>query len=377
MMVVIWFLLSLAPVQGGAALGIDVEAEGIDLSPWTGISNVDVDGHFTENLGQWDAPIAFVTESTFGRAMFGPDGVTYDVVGTDGGHRVKVAFASEGPVEVEGMDDLGYDTNYFIGDDPDRWVTGARSFGALLYEDVWPGVDLRYYHSEGALKYDVLIDAEADPTVVQFDVVGAEGLRAYGDRLDIELSSALSLQDRDLVAWYANGETEDVRFQLYGNGYGFDVEKEPGRAMVIDPVVVHSSTFLGGTYSDTAADVEVDVDGNIYVASYTGSTDFPVTPGAYSEEVQAADVAVTKFNHNCSEVIWSSVGSRSTRGRPTSWARPGPLTSRRLRVPSTARSTWARTTTRWTSTWPSSTFGETPSFTRPTWVGHTPRRPGI
>ncbi len=273
---------------------------------------IDMGGSFTENLGQWEGPARFVAESTFGHAVLCDDGVTYDVVGEGGGHRVKVAYASGGPVEPEGVGDLGYDTNFFLGSDPDQWVTGARSYREVLCRDVWPGVDVRYYFSGASLKYDVLVGAQADPSVVRFDVEGDEGLKVSGDRLDIRLSRGLSLHDGDLAAWYGDGEAVDVSFRRVGDGYGFAVDKDPGRPLVIDPMVVHSSTLIGGAYDDTTADVEVDAEGNIYIVTYTGSDDFPVTPGAYDEEISSSDVALTKLNHNCSEVLWSTfVGGTS------------------------------------------------------------------
>ncbi len=41
------------------------------------------------------------------------------------------------------------------------------------------------------------------------------------------------------------------------------------------------STFLGGMGSDGASDIDIDSDGNAYVAGVTDSADFPTTPGAF------------------------------------------------------------------------------------------------
>jgi hypothetical protein len=270
------------------------------------------DGRFIENQGQWDDHVGFVTDTGFGHAVFGTDGVTYDLTADKGGHRVRVVFSAKGPVAPEGVSDMGFDTNYFIGNDPDLWVRGARSYQEVIYRDVWPGTHVRYYHLDGNLKYDLILDAEADPSLVRFRVVGAEGLRTEGGVLDIRLSKGLALHDRDLVAWYTDGEEVDVSFVQQGDCYGFSLDKEEGRAMVIDPVVVHSSTLIGGTYADTVVDVELDGEGNIYTLAYTGSDDYPITTGAYDDELAQSDAAVTKFNHNCSSVLWSTfVGGSS------------------------------------------------------------------
>ncbi|NIP33592.1 MAG: hypothetical protein GWN18_01545, partial [Thermoplasmata archaeon] len=93
---------------------------------WAAPPVPDAAGRFTENLGQWDEDVRFVAEGPTARAGLCPDGVVHQVTGPDGGHRVKVAFTADGPVEPYGVDDLGYPTSYFMGNDPDRWVTKAR-----------------------------------------------------------------------------------------------------------------------------------------------------------------------------------------------------------------------------------------------------------
>lgn len=272
----------------------------------------DSGGRFTENLGQWDDGVAFVTDTSFGRAGLCEDGVVYDVVGEEGGHRVKVAFVTDSDATPRGVGDLGYPTNYLIGNDPEGWVRGARSYREVVYPDVWPGIDVRYYHAAGDIKYDILLGGDADPSDVRFRISGAEGMTVSDAALGIRLSGGLGLQDGDLVAWYGDGEAVDVSFVRHGDGYGFDVDKEAGRSLVIDPVVVHSSTLLGGIYDDTATSVEIDSEGNLVVASHTGSTDFPVTEGAYDEESLGFDVAITKMTHNGSRILWSTfVGGSS------------------------------------------------------------------
>ncbi len=263
--------------------------------------------NFIENRGQWNSDVRFVASSGFGHAVFGESGVTYDVVLDEvSGHRVRVSFSQGRRSAPEGVVDAGYPSHFLIGRDPSEWVTGVRSFAELLYRDVWPGIDIRYYMGQGALKYDVIVSDEADVGDVRFTLEGHTGLRIGSDRLEIGLTGGHWLQDGGLVARYVDGGAVDVRFDVDGDGFGFAVDATPGRAIVIDPVVVHASTLIGGALGDGAVDVEVDADGNVYVAGGSGSSDYPVTPGAYIEELQLTDAVVTKFNHNCSEVHWST-----------------------------------------------------------------------
>jgi hypothetical protein len=291
------------PVQAGD----DPETVSEDPNDLTSLPiGSDGSGYFTENLGQWDMQIGLAAKSPFGHALFAADGVIYDVALAQGGHRVKMAFAGASSVDPIGIDDLGFPTNYLIGNDRDAWVTGARSYNEVVYPDVWPGIDVRYRFSDGALKYDLLLDADADPSKIRFEVEGSEGLSASGNGLDIRLSGT-TLQDTDLLAWYGNGEPADVRFDVSGDTYGFRVDGTDGRPMVIDPVVMHSGSFVGGTYGERANDVVVDGDDNIVFAGDTSSSDYSTTTGAYQEKIiDNYDIALTKMNHNSSRIVWST-----------------------------------------------------------------------
>ena len=68
------------------------------------------------------------------------------------------------------------------------------------------------------------------------------------------------------------------------------------------------STFLGGaTDIDDALGIAVDAGGNAYVTGETGSSDFPVTPGAFRTTRNGAyDAFVTKLNPSGSGLVYST-----------------------------------------------------------------------
>jgi len=77
------------------------------------------------------------------------------------------------------------------------------------------------------------------------------------------------------------------------------------------------STFLGGTSSDRARDVEVDSSGNTFITGYTSSSDFPTTSGAFDTSHNSyRDVFLTKLNSTGAKLIYSTYvgGGRDDEG---------------------------------------------------------------
>src|SRR5208337_3392544 len=69
------------------------------------------------------------------------------------------------------------------------------------------------------------------------------------------------------------------------------------------------STYLGGSYGESANAIAVDAAGNAYVAGQTASTDFPVTPGAFQTTNHAAGgptAFVAKLNPTGTGLVYST-----------------------------------------------------------------------
>jgi len=69
------------------------------------------------------------------------------------------------------------------------------------------------------------------------------------------------------------------------------------------------STYLGGSSSDLASGVAVDGSGYVYVAGIAGSTDFPVTPGAFQTTNHAGHLGnafLTKLNPAGTALVYST-----------------------------------------------------------------------
>ncbi|UCF08081.1 MAG: SBBP repeat-containing protein, partial [Thermoplasmata archaeon] len=287
--------------------GHTTEAETGDNEPIFDFPDMEA-GHFTENLGQWGEHIQFLARTSFGYIGVSNDGVFYYVLSDEGGHIVKVSFQDAGKVRPLGREDAGFSSNYFYGNDPEDWVREARSFEKVVYENVWPGIDLHYYFKNGNLKYDVVVGEQADPGLISFFIEGHSSFEIEEDKLEIFITKDASISDSDLIAYYEDGTPETVQFKKTGDStYGFKVDKVDGKKLTIDPMVFSRSTFLGGSGGETATDLAVDDEGNITILGQTSSNDFPNTTGAFQNSYAGGlDIVITKMDANATNLIFST-----------------------------------------------------------------------
>ena len=71
-------------------------------------------------------------------------------------------------------------------------------------------------------------------------------------------------------------------YVVQGDTVRFEIgSHDPTRPLVIDPVVLGYSTYLGGSLADAPVKIAVDASGNAYVTGYTSSPAFPTKPGSF------------------------------------------------------------------------------------------------
>jgi hypothetical protein len=264
--------------------------------------------YFTENQGQWDNNIRFIARTSFGTAALENDGISYNVIKEGGGHVIKITFLNSLSTSPSGISPCGFGSNYFLGNDPEKWVTEARSFQRVEYENVWPGIDLEYYFKDGELKYDILVGEYADCHDIMFEVEGHKDLEIEDEDLKIILSDDLVITDSNLVAFYDDKDNIPISFKEIGKDiFGFDVNKTYGGALTIDPIVFTNSTYLGGTGGDNVKDVVLDTNDNIIIAGSTMSSDFPEVTGGYQDKNEGGgDVLVSKMHRDTGGLIFAT-----------------------------------------------------------------------
>jgi len=287
---------------------------------------------FTENCGQWDDSVCFRTQVGNVTAWYTGSSVYYQFTRylegkradtrSDIGHRsgrgveqlvVTTSLVGANPSALavgEGI--MGQMTNYYVGNAPAKWQTDVPSYQSIRVEEVYPGIDLRYYGSGGRLEYDFVVHPGADLSRIQIRYTGAKSLVVGpGGDLLVETPWGRMGELKPIIYVEEGGLRKSVpgEFVLIGgNTFGFELTGDypTDVPLVIDPVMLLSSTFLGGTAWDFSVGIGLDDAGNIYTAGRTTSADFPLANAFDPTHNGGTDFYVAKFLPSGGGLIYST-----------------------------------------------------------------------
>ncbi len=275
-----------------------------------------LDGYFIENRGQVAGGIRYYSTGN-PSVGFRDDGIMFVLGGggeskkeTNGPMSVSQSFSTpvvaeratsrvfaylvrfEGANKVTpvGRGELPFRSNFFLGSDPDKWLTDLPNYREVVYDDLYDGIDLIYRGGPDGVKYEFVVLPGSDPTAIRLAYDGVESARISEG--GIVVSTPLGdITDSAPYSYQEGGREVECLFAARGGDtLGFNCgARDPSKSLIIDPLVY--STFIGGNddnkwcsmeTGDRGASIATDPAGNAYVYGGTCSPDFPVTPGAFN-----------------------------------------------------------------------------------------------
>lgn len=236
-------------------------------------------------------------------------------------HLYQVEFVNSlDGVQISGDKPLDTYNNYFIGNDSSKWASNCRTYQAVIYKNIYPNIDLRYYTENGRLKYDLIIHPGGNPGDIILRYKGADKLTVKAHQVtvftsvgEVKESIPHTYQfskdgNKDLACRYVAGADNTVHFRL--DSYS------KSATVVIDPTLVFSS-FTGSHSDNWGYTATYDNSGNFYSGSIVlnsipndGGNGFLASPGAYQSRFQGGnaaktddgtyqyDIAIMKFSSN-------------------------------------------------------------------------------
>jgi hypothetical protein len=268
---------------------------------------------FIANAGQADGRALFYARTSGYTLWLTREGLVFDRVeqGAPGGPRrsaSRIAFRNaDHKARISASDPLDYRVSYFYGRDESEWKTGIPTSRAVVYDNLYDGIDLKVYGTEREVEYDWVVAPGGRPGDIRFVVAG--GRDAALDRegnLVVGTDAGRIVHRRPVAYQLIDGRRADVRvaFRETADGsYGFSVGAyDPRFELTIDPLVIVYGTFLGGSQQDFGTRIAVDRSGAIYLAGITLSGDFPPELGTQPR----TDSFVTKLSADGASLIYTA-----------------------------------------------------------------------
>ena len=238
------------------------------------------------NLDPADAHARFLTHGTGYSLVLGSDGAILSLASRTDAKKSAAVRSETFQMKIGGAvsarltatDKLPGKSNYFIGSDPAKWRTGIPQFGRVQYENLYPGINLVFYGTQGQLEYDFQIAPGADPSQAELDFSGAQKIELKDGALVLRGQNGSVQFDAPRIYQEIDGRKQPVEgtFVLRAeNRVGFAIGAyDHSRELIIDPTLSFSSYF-GGTGDEHNTSVAVDGSLNLYL---TGSTTSPSLP---------------------------------------------------------------------------------------------------
>ena len=269
--------------------------------------------YFITNGGQTDAAALFYARTPGYTLWLTREGFLFDRIEKDknGGTSRSVSglvFKNANKnFEVMASDPSAYRVSYFYGRDESEWKTDIPTSGVVLYKNLYDGIDLKVYGAEGQIEYDWIVGAGARTEQIQFAFSGEDKGRLNGEgSLAVETPAGRILHRKPRAHQMIGDRRVDVEaaFCETGDGtFGFAVGAFDRRhELILDPLVLAYSTYLGGYSEDFPLNLAVDPTGAIYVCGETHSSDFPPV----RQSLPRHDVFVSKLSPDGKSLIYTA-----------------------------------------------------------------------
>lgn len=274
--------------------------------------------YFIQNNGQMDGKVKFYEKGNGHATFFTKDGVSLSLVRGSKVESVKLSpLVANKTHNIFAEEVLPGKINYFKGNNVRKWETGIPAYQSVIYKEIYKDIDMKFYGNNRQLEYDIIVKPGADPSQVKLAYEGIKGLKITADGdLEIKLKESSIMQSKPVIYQEIDGKrvSVDGKFKILNQrskyAYGFEIASyDKKHPLIIDPIVLLYSTYLGGSDGiyEGGSGIAVDNAGNAYIVGTTQCTDFPIAyPFQGSHAGGVNDIFVTKISASGDTLVYST-----------------------------------------------------------------------
>jgi photosystem II stability/assembly factor-like uncharacterized protein len=311
---------------------------------------------FIENKGQWSKDAIFKTSINGMDAWVTNNGIVYDFYQIEKvknqnknndygltaqneiesystikhGNIVKMSFPLIEFTENNTFGENNNYSNYFIGNDKNKWATDVKNYNHILNSSV-EGISLKCYYDSSKFRYDIIAKPNSDLNKIVFKFEGNDKV-SINSKNELVIGTKLGqIINAGLKAFQLNAN-EYAEYLKTGNldkaevvecSYSINAENEisfvingldKSKYLIIDPYIY--STYIGGSMDDAVYCIEVESDGTSIIQGTTYSSNFPTITGSYDTSLDSlSDIFISKLTKNGNQLLYSTyIGGKGNEG---------------------------------------------------------------
>ena len=199
--------------------------------------------------------------------------------------------------------------NFYLGNDTRKWASKAKSYEKISYADLYKGIHLEVTSQEGYFKYNFIVKAGNDPSLIGWNYEGAK-TKIKNNTIFIQ-TQAGEVIEKSPVAWQEiNGLRTYVKceYRIKKGNFTFNFPEGYNKNydLIIDPTLVFSS-YSGSTADNWGFTATYDNNSSLYAGSVAFGLGYPmVGPFQSTFGGGSTDVALSKFTPSGNALVYST-----------------------------------------------------------------------
>ncbi len=287
----------------------------------------DQQGFFIQNQGQWSGDFHYKMPLKQGAFFFDRQGYSalfYQASAQEDRHHhphslphqrkglvIKMNWVGpelSTPVP-NGEEPTAFYHNYLTGDDPANWRSHVPVFKEMLYQNLYPHIDVRYFGEYEGLKYDIIVNPGGKPENIAMRYQGLQSMTIQEGKL--VLHHALGNLEEYIPECYQliEGQKHQVRceYKLVNDRVQFKIGKyNKAYALIIDPLLIFSS-YIGGPGTSWGFTATYGKNDQFYGGGVAFDQAYPTTPGVFQDSLDdLVDMAINKFSADGGSLIYAT-----------------------------------------------------------------------